>query len=64
MENIGALPHLGSYPRFVPCTTGSGVENLEFCVFWCGISVFLVSAENGTGVNKKTNITYVQIVRI
>ena len=23
-----------------------------------GISVFFVSAENGTGVNKKTNITY------
>ena len=23
-----------------------------------GISVFLVSAENGAGINKKTNITY------
>ena len=30
-----------------------------FGVLRFGISVFLVSAENGAGVNKMTNITYV-----
>ena len=42
-----------------------GVKILNFVYFGVkksGISVFLVSAENGAGVNKKTNITYVQIV--
>ena len=37
-----------------------GVENMNF-VFFCvkksGISLFLVSVENGAGVNKMTNIT-------
>jgi hypothetical protein len=36
-------------------------ENLELVFFGVeksGISVFLVSAENGAGVNKMTNITY------
>ena len=38
-----------------------GVKILNFVYFGVkksGISVFLVSAENGAGVNKKTNITY------
>ena len=37
-----------------------GVKILNFVYFGVkksGISVFLVSAENGAGVNKKTNIT-------
>ena len=34
-------------------------KNLKFCVFWCQkISAFFVSAENGAGVDKMTNITY------
>ena len=33
-----------------------------FSVQKSGISVFLVSAENGAGVNKKTNITYVKFL--
>ena len=38
-----------------------GVKILNFVYFGVkksGISVFLVSAENGAGVNKKTNIMY------
>ena len=38
-----------------------GVKILNFVYFGVkksGISVFLVSAENGAGVNKMTNITY------
>ena len=41
-----------------------GVKILNFVYFGVkksGISVFLVSAENGAGVNKKTNITYVDM---
>ena len=42
-------------------------ENHEFCVFFgvkkSGISVFLVSVENSAGVNKMTNITYVQVMQ-
>ena len=34
------------------------VNFVYFSVQKSGISVFLVSAENGAGVNKKTNITY------
>ena len=32
---------------------------VHFGVKKSGISVFLVSAENGAGVNKKTNIKYI-----
>ena len=38
-----------------------GVKILNFVYFGVkkfGIGVFLVSAENGAGINKKTNITY------
>ena len=38
-----------------------GVKIMIFCFFGVkksGISVFLVSVENGAGVNKMTNITY------
>ena len=41
-------------------------KNNEICVFFgvkkSGISVFLVSVENGAGVNKMTNMTYAVIV--
>ena len=37
-------------------------ENHEFGVKKSGISVFLVSVENGAGVNKMTNMTYAVIV--
>ena len=44
-----------------------GVKIMNFVVFGVKksrIRVFLVSAENGAGVNKKTNITYHTIILV
>ena len=46
-------------------TSTRKTENLAHLTYphaECGISVFLVSVENGAGVNKMTNITYCIVV--